>query len=64
MSPDDISICSSARGRCVKRVPTRGDETNTRRRVWALVSLYNHQILRPSRSGDDKAFLAARVAEI
>ena len=34
------------------------------RRVWACVSSYDHQILKPSRSGDDKAVLAARVAEI
>ena len=34
------------------------------RRVRARVSSYDHQILRPSRSGDDKAVLAARVAKI
>ena len=28
------------------------------------MSSYDHQILKPSRSGDDKAFLAASVAEI
>ena len=32
--------------------------------MWARVSSLDHQILRPSRSGDDKAILAARVAEI
>ena len=42
----------------------RGDETYTRRRVWARVSSLDHQILRPSRSGDDKAILATCVAEI
>ena len=34
------------------------------RRVSARVSSFAHQIFRPSRSGDDKAVLAARVAEI
>ena len=33
-------------------------------RVWARVSSYDHQILRPSRSGDDKAVLVVRAAEI
>ena len=32
--------------------------------MWARVSSYDHQILRSSRSGDDKAILATRVAEI
>ena len=32
--------------------------------MWARVSSYDHQILRPSRSGDDKAVLAAHVAGI
>ena len=30
----------------------------------ARATSYDHQILRPSRSGDDKAILAARMAEI
>ena len=34
------------------------------RHVWAHVSSYDHQILRPSRSGDDKAVLVALVAKI
>ena len=48
MSPDDISICPLACGR----------------RVTARVTSYDYQILRPSGSGDDKAILAACVAEI
>ena len=32
--------------------------------MWECVSSYDHQILRLSRSGDDKAILVARVAEI
>ena len=34
------------------------------RHVWAHVSSYDHQILRPSKSGDDKAVLVALVAKI
>ena len=33
-------------------------------RVVAHATSYDHQILRPSRSMDDKAVLAARVTEI
>ena len=33
-------------------------------RVEARTMLYDHQILRPTRSVDDKAILATRVAEI
>ena len=32
--------------------------------MWAHASSYDHQILKPSRSGDNKAVLATRVAEI
>ena len=39
----------------------RGGETDTQA---ARVSSYDHQILKPSRLGDDKAVLAARVVEI
>ena len=35
-----------------------------RRRVWERVRSSNHQILRPSRSVDDKAVLAACVTDI
>ena len=35
-----------------------------RQRVWARVSSYDHQILKLSRSGDDKAVLAAYVVGI
>ena len=38
-----------------------GGETNTQA---ACVTSFDHQILKPSRSGDDKAVLATRVAEI
>ena len=41
-----------------------GKSQKRRRRVLARVSSYDYQILRPSGSGDDKAVLAARVAEI
>ena len=34
------------------------------RRVWACVTSYDYQILRPSGSVDDKAVLAARVTDI
>ena len=32
--------------------------------MWARVSSYDHQILRPSRSRNDKTVLVARAAEI
>ena len=35
-----------------------------RQRVWARMTLYDYQILRPSGSGDDKADLATHVVEI
>ena len=60
-SPDDISMGFSARGRRVTALPTRGVKGDTRA---TRVRSCDHQILRPSRSRDDKAVLAARVAEI
>ena len=41
-----------------------GGEKITGQRVSARVSSCGHRILRPSRLGDDKAVLAAHVAEI
>ena len=35
-----------------------------RLRMWERVTSYDHQILKPSRSMDDKIVLAARVTEI
>ena len=35
-----------------------------RLRVWERVTSYDHQILKPSRSVDDKAVLVAHVTEI
>ena len=54
MSPDDINMSSSA----------HGGETDTQvARVGAVMS-YDHHILKPSRSMDDKAVLAAHVTKI
>ena len=36
----------------------------SRRRVWERVTSYDYQILRPSRSVDDKAVLVVCVTEI
>ena len=58
---DDVSSNSLAHGRCYRRMVARQIPG---RCVWECVSSYDHQILRLSRSRDDKAILAMRVAEI
>ena len=61
VTSDDISSNSSGRGRHMTVLSACGCERDTRE---ARVSSYDHQILRLNRSGDDKAVLAACVAEI
>ena len=60
-SPNDISMNSLTRDGVYQCVVAR---QIPRQRVWEHVTSYDHQILRPSRSMDNKAVLVARVAEI
>ena len=64
MSPDDINICSSVRGRCVRASSSvwwRDKYSATRVGACEFVRSTDSQA---NRSGDNKAVLAARVAEI
>ena len=69
------SVVVSARGKSVQCLPACGGVARNPGGVWrssqkprwrvvACATLYDHQILKPSRSVDDKAILAARVIEI
>ena len=64
MTSDDISSSIGARQERAMFTDAWRKSQKPRWHVEARATSYDHQILKPSRSVDDKAVLAVRVTEI